>query len=89
MKKILLFIMLFFVMPLLANADQIYSIDMDIHILKDGTAKITEVWDVEASDGTEWYKPMYQLYNSELSNYEVYMDGKKLDFKNNWNVYDS
>ena len=45
---------------------------MDIDILKDGTANITEVWDVKASDGSEWYKTMYDLGESKISNFVVY-----------------
>ena len=60
-------------LPICVKADHIYSIDMDIHIEKDGTANITEVWDVKADDGSEWYKTMYDLGESKFYNYEVYM----------------
>ena len=72
--------------PVCVKADHIYSIDMDIHIEKDGTANITEVWDVKADDGSEWYKTMYDLGESKLSNFVVYMDGNKLSYSDNWDV---
>ena len=76
MKKNILFllILVLFFIPLPVFADSIYSVKMDINILEDGTANIKEVWDVEADSGSEWYKSMYELNNSEISNYKVTMD---------------
>ena len=85
-KRILVFLFMMFVMPLSVMADQIYSIDMKINILEDGTANIVETWDVKATSGSEWYKTMYELNNSELTNYKVLKDGKELIYKNYWNV---
>ena len=87
MKKIFLYIlMLLIIVPVSVKADSMYNIDMDIYIDEDGNANITEVWDVKADSGSEWYKTMYDLGNSELSNYEVYMDGNKLTYRNNWDI---
>lgn len=80
-KKIILLIFLFIVSPVYVFATDVYSIDMDVNILDNGDAKITEIWDVEATDGTEWYKPLYNLQNSKISNFKVYMDGKLLTYK--------
>ena len=89
MKKILLFILMLLIMPISVSAsNRIYNIDINVDILEDGSAKITEVWDVDGSDGTEWYKVMNNLGNSELSNFTVLMDGKNLTYKN-WNVDES
>lgn len=89
MKKLFYFVFLFLMMvPISVRADHMYSVDMDINILEDGTANITEVWDVKASSGSEWYKTMYELGNSELSNFVVYMDGIELKYKE-WNVDES
>ena len=87
MKKFLCFVMLLFLMiPLSVNADNMYNIDMDIYIDEFGNASITEVWDVDATSGSEWYKTMYGLGNSVLSNYKVYMDGEELIYDNSWDV---
>ena len=77
-----------FMMPLSALADTIYSVNMDINILEDGTANVKEIWDVKASSGSEWYKTMYELNNSELTNYKVTMDWRELSYKD-WNVDES
>ena len=64
MGKIKYILIIFLMMlPICVKADHIYSIDMDIHIEKDGTANITEVWDVDGSDGTEWFKVINNLGN--------------------------
>ena len=84
-NKIILFLVMMFIMPLSALADTIYSVNMDINILEDGTANVKEIWDVKADSGSEWYKTMYELNNSELTNYKVTMDGKELSYKD-WNV---
>ena len=73
-------------MPLSVKADNIiHSIDMDIYIEQDGTAKIKEVWDVDGQDGTEWYKVLNNLDGSEVNNFKVSMDGKELTYKG-WEV---
>ena len=89
MKRFLSFIIIFLVMPLsVGAANKIYDIDIDVNLDKDGTAYITEIWDVDGNDGTEWYKVINNLGNSELSNFRVSMDGKDLSYKN-WNVDES
>jgi len=87
MKKIL-FTILLFLIPLSVKADKIYDIDMVINIDNNGTAYITEIWNVKASDGTEWYKQLNNLGNSSLSNFKVSMDGKELQSKS-WNINES
>ena len=52
---------MFLIVPISVNADTIYNIDMKVDIQKDGSANITEVWNVKASGGTEWYKQLNNL----------------------------
>ena len=86
-KKILLFLIML-LCPFIVKADHIYNIDMDIYLNEDGTANITEVWDVKADSGTEWYKQLYNLGTQELSDFTVSMDGRQLQEKS-WNVDES
>lgn len=86
-KKLLLFMIILFA-PIWVYADHIYNIDMDIYLEEDGTANITEVWDVQADSGSEWYKQLYNLGTEELSNFRVSMDGHDLQYKS-WNVDES
>ena len=81
-KKLFLFILLFvLVCPRLVMADHIYDIKMDIYLEKNGSANITETWDVKADSGSEWYKQLYNMGNQELSNFKVSMDGRELEYK--------
>ncbi len=88
-KKLLFTLVIFFTCLFSVNAkNHIYNIDMDIYIDKDGNANITEVWEVKASDGTEWYKGYANLNNSKISNFTVSMDGTPLTYKT-WNISES
>ena len=51
-KKIAVFLIMMFILPISAFADTIYSVNMDINILKDGTTNIKETWDVKADSGS-------------------------------------
>ena len=87
MKKIFLFILMLIIMPLSVDAsNNIYNIDINVNLQKDGSAVIDEVWVVRGSDGTEWYKVLNNLGNSEISNFKVLMDYKELTYKNNWDI---
>ena len=44
-------------------SNKIYNMDIDVYLNKDGSANITEVWDVDGDDGTELYKVMNNLGN--------------------------
>ena len=88
MKKIFLFVLLLLIPIGVDASNRIYDIDIDVNLNKDGSANITEVWDVDGDNGTEWYKVMNNLGNMELSNFTVSMDGRKLQYKN-WDVDES
>ena len=70
------------------SANTINKIDMNIKLDETGNANITETWDVDGSDGTEWYKGMSNLGNSELTDFTVSMDGTPLKYKE-WNINES
>jgi len=90
MKKIylLVFAVFFFFSASTVSANTINKIDINIDLDKEANAKITEVWDVDGTDGTEWYKVMNGLGNSLLSDFTVSMDGQELKYKT-WNVNES
>ncbi len=86
-KKIILFLM-FMLVPFSVKADTIYKVDMNININEDGSANVQEIWDVKASDGSEWYKTMKQMNGIELTDFKVSMDGQELTYKT-WNPSES
>ena len=70
------------------KADTVYDIDVNMYINKDGSAEVTETWDVKADNGTEWYHPFRDLGETKITEYTVTMDGQPLTYKN-WNVDES
>ena len=87
-KKIILVILFTLFLKINVNANTIYSVDVLVDIDKNANAEITETWHVKGSDGTEWYKPLRNLGNSNLTNFTVSMDGQPL-IQKNWNITES
>lgn len=87
MKKIYYIITAFlFLIPSLVGASSIDNISMNIYIDTYGTAHVTEEWSVYINEGTEGYKPYYNLGSSRIENFSVTLDGKKYDFIDSWNT---
>ena len=86
MKNLKYLLLVLFLFPLTVYADNIYSRNMDIYITKDGTANVTETWDVKADSGSEWYISYVNMENTSISNYKVLMDGNEMTSLSNWNV---
>lgn len=89
MKKIFKFIsitMLLFIFPLVVKANSISKIDMDIYIDESGTAHVTETWSANLNQGTEGYKPYYNLGNAKISNFKVSENGKSYTYNDYWNT---
>ena len=89
MKKILKFLLLnifIFIFPLIVRANSIDKIDMDIYLDSNGTAHITEVWSANLTEGTEGYKPYYNIGNAKITNFKVSENGKEYAYQDNWNT---
>lgn len=74
MKKINILVIVIVAMilfPLRVNANSISNINMDIYVDQNGTAHITEKWTADLSEGTEGYKPYYNLGNAKITNFKV------------------
>ncbi len=85
--KYLLFaviISLFGVTNVLANT--IHSIDVEVTLDEYGNGKIKEVWDATVDSKTELYKPMGDLGNSKITDFNVSMDGYNFTTVTNWDV---
>ena len=88
MKKIL-FTLVLFLIPNIILANEIFNIDMNIYVDNTGTAHVTEVWETKLNEGTEGYKPYYNLGTSEISNFKVKLNDKEYTFNNYYNINDS
>ena len=88
MKKIL-FTLVLFLIPNIILANEIFNIDMNIYVDNTGTAHVTEVWETKLNEGTEGYKPYYNLGTSQISNFKVKLNDKEYTFNNYYNINDS
>mgnify|MGYP003290429338 CR=1 FL=1 len=90
MKKIYLFVSIllvtFFSFTLDVKANSIYSIDMDIYIDDDGNAHVTETWDTYLNEGTEGYKPYYNLGQSTITDFTVTEGSNTYTPVDYWNI---
>ena len=57
------------------GAQAIHSVDITADVRADGGATIVQVWDVDVVSGTEWYIPIENLGEMEISNLTVAENG--------------
>ncbi|HOO68056.1 MAG TPA: DUF2207 domain-containing protein, partial [Bacilli bacterium] len=88
MKKILFFTILFcfFILPVKVFANSISNIDMDIYVDSNGDAYITEKWTAYVDQGTEGYKPYYNLGDATITNFVVSEDGVTYTSLDSWDI---
>ena len=67
-------------------ATDIKNINMDIYVDNNGDAHIKEVWNIDVTNGTEVYKPYFNLGESKIINYEAKMNNIPFTTLNNWNI---
>ena len=65
---------------LICAAQQIRSVVTEAVLNEDGSADIIQTWDVEVTDGTEWYLPM-NLKDLEISAFSVSEDGRTYTYE--------
>ena len=66
MRRVLSFVLALVASCLVAWGADVRSVNIDVRLRTDGSARITEVWDLTPSEGTEWY-----LVRSNLGDIEV------------------
>lgn len=59
---------------------------VDVEIRSDGSAYITETWNMSIDEGTELYKPLHLTKEQKLTEYTVKMDGISLEYIGDWDV---
>ena len=74
MKRLLCFA-LAAVLSLGAAAQRIRDIDVTVDVDRDGSAWITQQWDVQVVSGTEWYIPVGNLGPMTVSDLQVWENG--------------
>ncbi len=89
MKKINCFLFLIiclFSFNFVYAKDDIKKITMDIYVDNNGDAHIKEEWTADITEGTEGYKPYYNLGNSEIINYKVKLGSSEFTTVPSWDI---
>lgn len=84
--KVVFLSVILFIFPLVVKANSISKIDMDIYIDDNGTAHVTETWSANLNQGTEGYKPYYNIGNAKITNFKVSENGKEYTYDDYWNT---
>ena len=77
MKKILIPLLLLFQAAFALSAQEIRNIDETVVINADGSARVTQVWDVTVVSGTEFYLPFDNLGPMRIENLSVSENGRE------------
>ena len=72
--------------PLCFADTSIYGIDIDVALRKDGTALVTETWNVKVSDITEWYLVRSNLGDIRISGLKVSENGQQFTNEGLWDI---
>ena len=74
-------------LPLCVNAAEIRDVNVDVRLDAEGAAHITEIWELEASSGTEMYLVRENLGDITFSDVCVTDEtGRRYIFEENWDV---
>ena len=74
------------VLPLSAR-QRVRDLDIKVVLEQDGSAMVTQVWDVDVTEGTEWYIPVQNLGPMTVSDLEVFEGGVAFQsVGNKWDV---
>ena len=77
MKKILIPLLILFAAAFSLSAQEIRNIEETVVLRKDGSARITQVWDVSVVSGTEFYLPFDHLGPMEIDDLTVSENGEE------------
>lgn len=68
------------------SANTLRSIDTTVDIDENGNGHVTEVWKLDADEGTESYHSFGQMNGRSITDFSVSMDGKSYSTLSSWNV---
>ena len=72
--------------PMCFADTSIYGIDIDVALRKDGSALVTETWDVSVSGITEWYLVRSNLGDIRISGLKVSENGRQFTNEGLWDI---
>ncbi len=85
-KVLILFISFFLFMGTIRAGNEMNRIDIFIQLDSEGNASITEIWDTTLDSGTELYKPMTNLGNSNISDFQVREGSHIFQYIDSWDI---
>lgn len=87
MKK-LLFSLAFILSALFSGAAdyEIFDIDINVRLLEDGSADVTEYWQIDARSGTEWYLVKRNLGDIGIVGLSVSENGSEFIYEGDWDI---
>ena len=86
MKRILLIIGVLLAFAASGSAGSINSIDIAVSLGTDGSAHFTEIWDITADRGTEWYLVKSNLRGMSVRDFSVSENGVLFTDEGSWDV---
>lgn len=80
-------LLLCFLFPLTASAESVGSVTIDATLDESGAAYVTEVWQIDATQGTEWYLNKVNMGDMEIADFSVTDEtGSQYVNEGAWNV---
>lgn len=76
-----------FSLTVFATDNELHSLDVTVTINEDGSANITEVWDMTNTEGTEVYKVMNNMEGSSIHSLVVTEGDKKFENVEDWDIH--
>lgn len=87
MKRLLtLFLAIMTCLSASAGGYVIKDINIEVSLRQDGSARFTEVWDVVAEQGTEWYLVKDNLDDIAVSGLSVSEEGEEFIYEGEWDT---
>ncbi len=84
-KTILIIVSLFCFMPVV-KANTLNSVDITVELNQNGDGYVTEVWSLDADEGTESYHSFGNMQNRSIENFSVTRDETEYTAIPNWDV---
>lgn len=86
MKRILLILVQLCLLAGIVSATDIRRIETEVWLYRSGNAVVAQTWDVNITQGTEWYIPIENLGQRIIRNFKVFENDKEYANEGNeWN----
>ena len=90
MRSIFLTVLAVLAGTLVVSAQTVRDLDIRVEVAADGSARVTQVWDVSVVDGTEWYIPISNLDRMAVKDLTVSENGQAFTSEGrDWDVHRS